>query len=130
MEKQVDFEIIWEGQPNGLWDRFKNIFHCNFTHYQISKDELIITTGLFVKKQESCELYTLKDPDLTQNLIQQWLNTGTISLHVDSKSNSSMKAGNTVYLKNVSSPKAVRKLLRDAIEEDVKERNVTVFDSI
>ena len=40
--KDVDFEIKWEGQPTGLWGRFLSLIHMNFTHYQITKDELII----------------------------------------------------------------------------------------
>ena len=43
----VNFEILWEGKPAGLWDRFLDLIHMNFTSYQITKDELIITTGFF-----------------------------------------------------------------------------------
>lgn len=47
----TDFEIIWEGKPSGLLQRLLTVLHLNFTTYQISNDELIITTGAFVKKQ-------------------------------------------------------------------------------
>ena len=39
--KDVDFEIIWEDQPAGLWQRFLSKIHLNFTYYQITKDALI-----------------------------------------------------------------------------------------
>ena len=48
--EEIDFEILWEGIPNGLWDRFLALFHLNFTKYQITSDELIITTGFFQRK--------------------------------------------------------------------------------
>ena len=45
--KDVDFEIKWEGQPANLWSRLLGLIHCNFTYYQITKDELIIKKGYF-----------------------------------------------------------------------------------
>lgn len=124
------FEIIWEGKPAGLLQRILTKIHLNFTTYQITKDELIIITGILKKKQESCELYLLKDADLTQNLYQQALKIGTISVHVDALTNNSIKSGKTLYLKNIRTPREVRKLLRDAIEADVMERKITYFDKI
>ena len=41
------FEIVWEGQPSGLWGRILSALHLNFTWYRLSKDELIITKGFF-----------------------------------------------------------------------------------
>lgn len=129
MKKDDVFEVKWEGQPNGLLQRFLTKIHMNFTHYQITKDELIITQGFFMKKQECCELYTLKDPDLKQNLYQQLLKIGTITVRVDAKENS-IRAGKVIALKNIERPQEVRKLLRDSIEDDVMERGVTYFDKI
>lgn len=132
MDKQNDdfFEIIWEGKPAGLLQRLLTKIHMNFTTYQVTKDELIITTGMLNKKQESCELYLLKDVDLTQNLYQQILKIGTVSVHVDANSNNSIKSGKTLYLSNIRTPREVRKVLRDAIEADVMERKITYFDKV
>ena len=127
---KTDFEILWEGKPSGLWQSFLTKIHLNFTTYQITKDELIIISGFFKKKQESCELYTLKDPDISQNIYQQLLKIGTISVYVDSKSNASVKAGKKILLKNVKNFKEVRKMLRDAIEADITERKITYFDKV
>lgn len=129
-EKNDFFEIIWEGKPSGLIQRILTKLNINFTTYQITKDELIVTTGAFFKKQKSYELYLLKDADLTQNIYQQLLKIGTISVYVDANLNSSIKSGKTIFLKNVCTPKEVRKILRDAIEVDVMERKITYFDKI
>lgn len=126
---EVDFEILWEGVPNGLWERFLTLIHLNFTKYQITKDELIVTTGFFKRKSNSFELYTLKDPDLTETLIERMIHVGTISVTVDTHS-SSERSGMKVYLRHLSDASKVRKLLRDAIEDDVNERRITYFDKV
>lgn len=125
----VNFEILWEGKPAGLWDRFLDIIHMNFTSYQITKDELIITTGFFRRHSNTFELYTLKDPDLTETLIQRWLKVGTVSVTVDAHGKTE-RIGTKIYLKNLKEAAKVRKLLRDAIEEDVMERKITYFDKV
>ena len=127
--KDVDFEVIWEDKPAGLIERFLTSVNLNFTTYQITKDELIITKGFFKRKLNSCELYLLKDPDLTENLYQRLLGIATVRVLVDSKS-ASERAGRYLYIKNVPNAEKVRKLLRDAIEADVMERRITYFDKI
>ena len=37
---QYEEKILWEAQPSGLWQRLLTKLHLNFTHYQITKDEL------------------------------------------------------------------------------------------
>ena len=125
----VNFEILWEGKPAGLWERFLDLIHMNFTSYQITKDELIITTGFFRRHSNTFELYTLKDPDLTETLIQRWLKVGTVSVTVDAHGKTEI-IGTKIYLKNLKEAAKVRKLLRDAIEEDVMERKITYFDKV
>lgn len=127
--KDVDFEVIWEDKPAGLIQRFLTSVDLNFTTYQITKDELIITRGFFKKRLNSCELYLLKDPDLTENLYQRFLGIATVRVLVDSKS-ASERAGKYLYIKNIPNAEKVRKLLRDAIEADVMERRITYFDKI
>ena len=58
---KTDFEILWTGQPAGLWQRFLSLIKMNFTTYKITKDELIVTTGFFSRKTNTIELYTLKE---------------------------------------------------------------------
>ena len=125
----VDFEIKWEGKPSGLWQRFLSTINLNFTTYQITKDELIIKTGFFKQKINTIELYLLKDPDLTISLYQRLLHIGTISIIVDSHSTSG-RAGEKIYIHNIANCEAVRKLLRDSIEDDVMERKITYFDKV
>lgn len=125
----VEFEVIWEGQPAGLFERFLSLIHLNFTKYQITKDELIIQKGFFNRKTNSVELYLLKDPDLTESLYQRLLKIGTLTVHVDTKSETEGRV-KVMVLKNVRDCLTVRKLLRDNIERDVMERKITYFDHI
>lgn len=127
--KDVDFEIKWEGQPNGLWARFLDLIHMNFTYYQITKDELIIKRGFLRQQTNTTELYLLKDPDMEVSLWQKLLKIGSIRVIVDSHS-SSERAGQVILIKNIKDCEKVRKLLRDAIEADVMERKITYFDKI
>ena len=127
--KDVDFEIIWEAKPAGLIQQVLTALKLNFTTYQITQDELIIIKGFFKRRLNSCELYLLKDPDLTQNLYQRYLGISTVRVLVDSKS-ASERAGQYLYIKNIKNGEKVRKLLRDAIEADVMERRITYFDKI
>ena len=126
---KIDYEILWEGQPSGLWDRFLSLLHLNFTVYQITKDELIIKEGFFKRKTNTIELYTLKDPDLIEGILQRLLNVGNLYVKVDSHSgNQHFQKG--IFLKNIREPEMVRKILRDAIEDDVMERKITYFDKV
>lgn len=127
--EKVDFQIKWEGQPSGLWQRFLSLIKLNFTYYQISKDELIIKTGFFKQKVNTIELYLLKDPDMTVSLYQRLLKIGTISVLIDGNC-SSCRAGRKIYLRNIKDCDKVRKLLRDSIEDDVMERKITYFDKV
>ena len=126
---EVDFDIIWEDKPAGIFQQLLTVLGLNFTTYQITKDELIIVRGFFKRRLNSCELYLLKDPDLTENIYQRFLDISTIRVLVDSKS-ASERAGKYLYIKNIKNGKKVRKLLRDAIEADVMERKITYFDKI
>lgn len=129
MKNQVDYEIVWEGKPSGLFQRFLTKLHLNFTTYQITKDELIIQTGFLNRKTNTVELYLLKDPDLIESLYQRMLNIGTVVVKIDSHSNYE-RAGMIIKLKNIENAKEVRKILRDGIEDDVMERKITYFDKV
>ena len=126
---EVDFQIIWEDKPAGVFQQLLTLLNLNFTTYQITKDELIVIKGFFRRRLNSCELYLLKDPDLSETIYQRFLGISTVRVLVDSKSNSE-RAGKYIYLQNVKNGEKVRKLLRDAIEADVMERKITYFDSV
>ena len=124
----VAYNLLWEGKPCGLIERFLTKIHLNFTTYQITKDELIVITGFFKRRLNSCELYLLKDPDLTDNIYQRFLNISTLSVRVDTHVHGT--PSRTIRLKNIENGSKVRKLLRDAIEADVMERKITYFDKV
>ena len=127
--KDVEFEVIWQDRPAGLWQRFLTMIHMNFTKYQITKDELIIQKGFFNRRTNSIELYLLKDPDVKESLYQRLLGIGTLSVKVDTRSGVEGKT-RVFVLRNIRNCEAVRKLLRDNIERDVMERKITYFDHI
>lgn len=127
--EDVDFEVIWEDRPAGLFQRLLTKLHLNFTKYQITKDELIIQKGFFNRKTNSVELYLLKDPDTKESLYQRILNIGTIRVRVDTKTDSEGPI-RMMVMKNVRNCEKVRKLLRDNIERDVMERKITYFDHV
>ena len=127
--ENVEFEIKWEGKPHGLLERLLTKIHLNFTDYQITKDELIIKRGFLFRRINAIELYLLKDPDLTMNIYQRLLGISTVSALIDTKSSSNTE-GSRVYLRNIKNGDRVRKLLRDSIEADVMERQVTYFDKV
>lgn len=129
MKNNIDYEIVWEGKPSGLFQRILTKLHLNFTTYQITKDELIIQTGFFRRKTNTVELYLLKDPDLIETVYQRMLKIGTVVVKIDSHS-SYERAGMVITLKNIENAKEVRKILRDGIEADVMERKITYFDKV
>ena len=125
----VEYEVIWEDRPAGLWQRFLTLIHLNFTKYQITKDELIIQKGFFNRRTNSIELYLLKDPDVKESIYQRLLKIGTLSVKVDTRSG--VEGQTRIFvLRNIRNCEAVRKLLRDNIERDVMERKITYFDHI
>ncbi len=126
---KVDFEVKWEGQPAGLIGSIASFLHINFTHYQITKDELIVKRGFFKQRTNTTELYLLKDADVTINLWQKLFDVGNVSVIIDSHSTSE-RAGQKITLKNIKNCEKVRKLLRDSIEADVMERHITYFDKV
>ena len=126
---EIEFNILWEGKPSGLWQRFLTKINLNFTTYQITKDELIVITGFFKRRLNSCELYLLKDPDLTDNLYQRFLDISTISVRVDTHV-PGQTGQRVIKLKNIKDGSKVRKLLRDAIEADVMERQIIYHDKV
>lgn len=126
--EDVNYNILWQGKPCGIFQRFLTKMNLNFTTYQITKDELIIITGFFKRKLNSCELYLLKDPDLSDSIYQRLLNISTISVRVDTHTPGIPTK--IIKLKNIENGSKVRKLLRDAIERDVMERQITYFDKV
>ena len=127
---EVEYNILWEGKPAGLLQRFLTKINLNFTTYQITKDELIVITGFFKRRLNSCELYLLKDPDLTDTIYQRLLDISTVSVTVDTHDAGPNCAKRVIKLQNIKDGSKVRKLLRDAIERDVMERQITYLNRV
>lgn len=127
---EVEFNILWQGKPHGLLQRFLTKIHLNFTTYQITKDELIVITGFFKRRLNSYELFQLKDPDLSDTIYQRLLDISTVSVTVDTHSSTPGCSKQVIKLKNIQDGSKVRKLLRDAIERDVMDRQITYLNKV
>lgn len=127
---EVEYNILWEGKPAGLLQRFLTKINLNFTTYQITKDELIVITGFFKRRLNSCELYLLKDPDLTDTIYQRLLDISTVSVTVDTHDSGPNCTKRVIKLQNIKDGSKVRKLLRDSIERDVMERQITYLNRV
>ncbi|MBQ7105581.1 MAG: PH domain-containing protein [Bacilli bacterium] len=126
----VEFNILWQGKPCGLLQRFLTKIHLNFTTYQITKDELIIITGFFKRRLNSYELFQLKDPDLSDTIYQRLLDISTVSVTLDTHDETPGCEKQVIKLKNIQDGSKVRKLLRDAIERDVMDRQITYLNKV
>ena len=73
--EETEFDILWEGKPAGLWQRFLTLIHLNFTTYQITKDELIVITGFFKKRMNTCELYLVVEKRIVKYIGYQTTET-------------------------------------------------------
>ena len=128
--ENVEYNILWEDKPAGLLQRFLTKINLNFTTYQITKDELIVITGFFKRRLNSVELYLLKDPDLSDTIYQRLLDISTVSVTVDTHDGPNGCNKRVIKLKNIREGSKVRKLLRDAIERDVMERQITYLNRV
>lgn len=126
----IEYNILWEGKPAGLLQRFLTKINLNFTTYQITKDELLIIKGFFKRRLNSVELYLLKDPDLSDTLYQRLLDISTVSVTVDTHDGPNGCNKKVLKLENIKDGSKVRKLLRDAIERDVMERQITYLNRV
>ena len=83
----------------------------SFTTYSISEDRLFRESGLLSRTYEEVLLYRIRDISLKRSLGQMILGVGTIVIH------SSDKSSGTLEIENVKSPKQVKELIHQLVEE-------------
>ena len=83
----------------------------SFTTYSVSNDRLFRDTGVFNRKYEEVLLYRVRDISLSRSLGQMLFGVGTITII------SSDKSANKLEIVNVKSPKQVKELIHELVEE-------------
>lgn len=98
----------------------------SFTVYSLSEDRLFRETGLLNRTYEEVLLYRIRDISLKRSLGQMIFGVGTIVIH------SSDKSSGTLEIENVKSPKQVKELIHQLVEESKTRRRFRFgeFDTI
>lgn len=111
-----------------LWqDRKRHLgMPISFTIYSLSEDRLFRETGLLSRTYEEVLLYRIRDISLKRSLWQMIFGVGTIIVH------SSDKSSGTLEIENVKSPKQVKELIHQLVEEAKSRRRFRFgeFDSV
>ena len=111
-----------------LWRDKKRYFGMpiSFTAYSVSEDRLFRESGLLNRTYEEILLYRIRDISLTRSLGQMIFGVGTIVIH------SSDKSSGTLEIQNVKSPKQVKELIHQLVEESKTRRRFRFgeFDTI
>ena len=111
-----------------LWqDRKRHLgMPISFTIYSLSEDRLFRETGLLNRTYEEVLLYRIRDISLKRSLWQMIFGVGTIVIH------SSDKSSGTLEIENVKSPKQVKELIHQLVEESKTRRRFRFgeFDTI
>ena len=103
-----------------LWKDRKRILGMplSFTRYRLSEDRLFCETGLLNTKSDEVLLYRVRDLRLTINLAQRILGVGTVCVI------SSDKSVPHLDLKNIKSPREVKELIHQNVEEAKDKRRM------
>lgn len=102
----MDNEFVWRDRKR-VWCGLP----WTFTKYELSREKLIIKSGLFTQNQDEVRLYRILDLSLTRSLGQRIFGLGTI------KCNSVDKTMKNFEIKNIKDSENVKNQLSDLIED-------------
>lgn len=107
-------DIIWT-------DRKRIIFGLpwTFTKYILTKEKLLVETGILNKDQEEIRLYRIMDMTLRRSLWQRLLGLGTIHCCTADKSSPELD------IKWIPDSENVKELLSDLVEAERMEKRVS-----
>ena len=91
-----------------------------FTKYTLTKEKMLIDTGVLNKKQEEVRLYRILDLTLTRSLAQRIFGLGTISCKT------SDKALPVLELINIKNSQDIKEQLSDLVEAERVNKRVSV----
>ena len=98
----------------------------SFPTYSVSEDRLFLETGFLNRTYEEVLLYRVRDISLKRSFGQMLFGVGTIVIH------SSDKSSSTLEIQDVKSPKQVKELIHQLVEESKTRRRFRFgeFDTI
>ena len=107
-------EIIWK-------DRKRPIFGLplSFTKYKMTKEKLLIETGILSIKEEEIQFYRIMDLTLKCSIWQRIFNVGTIHCCSGDKTTPEFE------IKDVKNPSQVKELLSKYIEEQRDKKRIS-----
>ena len=119
MAKQPFFDEVADEKP--LWHDRKRILGMplSFTVYEVDKDRFTMRKGLFRTETNEILLYRILDIKLVRTLGQKIFGVGTITLY------SADQTHETLEIKNIAKPEAVRNFLSRIIEKERGEKGLT-----
>ncbi len=115
------------GTISYLWRDRKRIFFglpWTFTVYTLTDDRLIVKTGILNTSEDEIRLYRILDITLKRSFWERLFGLGTLHLCTADKSSPEMD------ILHIKSPREVRTLLSDKVEEERAARYVGVREYI
>lgn len=97
--------IIWRDRKHHMW------FPWSFTVYEVRNERLYQRYGIFNTEEDEILLYRITDVKLTRSVSQRIFGTGTVILY------SRVDESSEIYLENIKSPRQVKELLSELVEE-------------
>ncbi len=119
MAKNKPIDCVWS-------DRKRTIFGLpwTFTKYYLTKDKLVVVSGLFKQVEEEIRLYRIMDLSMSRSLSERLNKVGTIHCC------SADKTSPELDIKHVKEPRRVKELLSDMVEEQRTARGVTMREDM
>ena len=125
-EQQSKRTEQWANDPNTVWfGASQNIGGVSKATYRITRDRVWIESGLLGTKSESVPLWSVKDVDVRQNLVQRGKDVGDVVLVLEDASYG-VDTGNTLSFSGMSEPGATTtgQVLLDNIEGPYQVRDL------
>jgi len=108
-----ELQVIWKDRKrNGVG------LPWTFTRYEMTKDEITMFKGLFVRKRSNVDLYKVIDTDIEEPLFLRILGVGTVIV------TSSDATTPCLRLENIKNPKKVERIVKMLSEECKKNKGV------
>lgn len=106
MSMSMEYEIVWKDRKR-IWCGLP----WTFTKYELSREKMIIKTGLLTQNQDEVRLYRILDLSLKRSLGQRIFGLGTIYCHSVDKTLKNFE------IKNIKNSECVKNQLSDLVEE-------------